>query len=569
MPVHAQTGSLTTLTGYRAPRYPWALIPALTLAVGCSPQPSTPGPTRAPGTLAAAESTFALARDARDRFDVTVAGGRTASEDGTPLGELATRANRLRDRLVPALAAVDSLGLGEEDRRALQTMRLVVQRDLAPVSAPTTASGTVSADVKPGAACSADTTGGLDSLRARMYACFGWAQSHLPFEGDTLDRLTVVGMLGTADDPVRRHRLFLALEPVWLSINGDDGAQSPYRTMIALTARETAGDSASSAQARATGVPPDSLEPWLLRVLEAWRDATPDTLLEPWDWFYRNNRASRALSPRIPLARLAPLDAEVFRSLGADVRALRVHFDLEPRDGKDPVAFTTFGARSPAIEPWVFTAYRVGGLDNLNELLHETGHAVHLAAIRTRPAFRDWPDSDPFTEAVADVVALDVYEPAWQQRWLGDSVPLADGLRARYGGIVLDMAWALFERRMLRDPSADPNLVWTALTRDYLRIRPHPEVSWWAMRGQLVDAPGYMMNYAAGALVIAAIRERIRDRHGPVVTGDSTWYGWVAARLYRFGLERATRDVVEEFLGGPVSPTPLLNDLRRLGVLSQ
>ena len=122
---------------------------------------------------------------------------------------------------------------------------------------------------------------------------------------------------------------------------------------------------------------------------------------------------------------------------------------------------------------------------------------------------------------------------------------------------------------MLRDPSADPNLVWTGLTRDYLRIRPHPELSWWAMRGQLVDAPGYMMNYAAGALVIAAIRERIHDRHGPFVTGDSTWYGWVAPRLYRFGLERTTRDVVEEFLGGPVSPRPLLNDLRRLRVSSQ
>ena len=166
--------------------------------------------------------------------------------------------------------------------------------------------------------------------------------------------------------------------------------------------------------------------------------------------------------------------------------------------------------------PWVFATYRTGGLDNLNELLHETGHAVHLAAIRTRPAFSDWPDSDPFTEAVADFVALDVYEPAWQQRWLGDSVPLADGLRGRYGGIVLDVAWALFELRMLRDPSSDPNQVWAGLTQDYLHIRPHPELSWWAMRGQLVDAPGYMMNYAAGAILIAAIRARTRARHGDV-----------------------------------------------------
>ena len=223
---------------------------------------------------------------------------------------------------------------------------------------------------------------------------------------------------------------------------------------------------------------------------------------------------------------MVQLNEEVYRALGVDLRAIRVHYDLDPREGKTPVAFTTFGGRAP-IEPWVFATYRSGGLDNLNELLHETGHAAHIAAIRTRPAFADWPDSDPFTEAVADFVALDVYEPAWQQRWLGDSMPLADGLRARYSGIVLDVAWALLELRMLRDPGMDPNEVWTALTRDYLRIRPHPELSWWAMRGQLVDEPGYMMNYAAGAILIAAIRARTVELHGPFAAGDSTWYGWI------------------------------------------
>jgi len=534
-----------------------ACAPALLaiLEIACARGPGAPGPARAPQSLARAESTFALARDARDRFEVTVASGRSSSADGIPLGELAARANGFRDRLQAALASVDSSSLAGEDARALGVMRLVLGRDLSPVTLPDSARPQT--NPKAGADCSADSALEIDSLRARIYACYGQAQSHLAVGTDTLDRLTILGLLGSTDDADRRRRLFLALQPVWRTMNG-------YRRLIALTVRTHATDSAASAQARAAGVPPDSLQPWLLAVLRAWRDASPDTLVEPWDWFYRNGRASRALSPRIPLARLAPLDAEVFRSLGADVRTLRVHFDLEPRDGKDPVAFTTFGARAPVIEPWIFTAYRTGGLDNLNELLHETGHAVHLAAIRTRPAFRDWPDSDPFTEAVADVVALDVYEPVWQQRWLGDSVPLADGLRGRYGGIVLDMTWALFEARMLRDPSSDPNEVWTGLTSEYLRIRPHPELSWWAMRGQLVDAPGYMMNYAAGALLIAAIRDRIRERHGPFTAGDSTWYGWVAPRLYRFGLERSTRDVVEEFLGGPVTPQALLRDLARM-----
>jgi hypothetical protein len=200
----------------------------------------------------------------------------------------------------------------------------------------------------------------------------------------------------------------------------------------------------------------------------------------------------------------------------------------------------------------------------LGELLHETGHAVHIAAIRVRPAFADWPDSDPFTEAVADLVALEVSDPEWQQRWLGDSVPLADGLRSRYGSIVLDVAWSLFELKMQRDTAADPNQVWAGLTGTYLRIRPHPELSWWAMRGQLINVPGYMMNYAAGSILIAAIRERTRQVHGPFSGGDSTWYGWIAPRLFRFGLERPSRQVIEDFLGGPLSPAALLADMRRM-----
>jgi hypothetical protein len=552
--------------------HPAALLIA---ALACASPTRSPAP--APATrnarLAAAESTYATTRDLRDRIDVALAGGRHEIAGGTPIATLLPRYDSLRGRLESHLSAVDSSALGPDDARALDIMRRTLSRDLGPLVLPVatadpSTSGGPSPVREPRPECGYDpdsiarATHGLDSLRARIYACYGWAQSHVAAGDDTLDRLTILGALGHTDDAARRRQLFLRLEPVWRSVNGGGGAASPYHRLIALEVEtRRAGESPTATQARASGVSPDSLEPWLLRILETWRDATPDSLVEPWDWYYLVGRTSRALSPRIPRERLAGLNAAVWRALGADVDALRVHYDLDPREGKDPVAFTTFGGRTP-VEPWVFATYRVGGLDNLNELLHETGHAVHLAAIRTRPAFRDWPDSDPFTEAVADVVALDVYEPAWQQRWLGDSVPLAAGLQSRYGGIVLDVAWAMFELRMLREPDADPNLVWAGLTRDYLHIRPHPELSWWAMRGQLVDAPGYMVNYAAGAILIAAIRARIQAAHGPFIEGDTSWYGWMAPRLYRFGLERPTREVLEAFLGGPVSPAALLADMR-------
>jgi hypothetical protein len=176
----------------------------------------------------------------------------------------------------------------------------------------------------------------------------------------------------------------------------------------------------------------------------------------------------------------------------------------------------------------------------------------------------DWPDSDPLTEAIADIAALSVYEPAWEFRFLGDSANTAVATRAKYASIMLDIAWALFEVRLHDHPDADPNDVWTAITSHYLHIAPHPEWSWWAMRGQLIDAPGYMMNYALGAVIVTAIRERIAAVHGRFATGDTTWYPWLSAHLLRFGLARPTRDVLPELLGGPLDDGALLRDLARM-----
>jgi hypothetical protein len=509
----------------------------------------------------------------RDRIDVAAAAARSTASDGTPVLTLAARHHRLRREVAARIQAVDSSALAAEDRRALRVMRGALDGALAPLSG--AGEVAVSAPLRPDCDYDPETifrgARRADSLRARIYACFGWAQHHVVVGTDTLDRLTIHGALARVEDREERRRLFLALEPVWRSINGDNGARSPYRTLIALDAAARGGDHPAAREARRAGMAPDSVEPWLVSILAAWRAAAPDSVIEPWDWYHLAGRPARTLGARVTRERLTALNAAIYRAVGADVGALNVRYDLEPREGKTPVAFCTFGARPRQVggrwtpgEPSVFATYRTGGLDNLTELLHETGHAIHIAAIRTRPAFADWPDSDPFTEAVADFVALDVAEPEWQQRWLGDSVPLRDGLRSRYGSIVLDVAWSLFELRMLREPSADPNQVWTRLTSEYLRIRPHPELSWWAMRGQLVDSPGYMMNYAVGAILIAALRARAVELEGSWMLGDPGWYEWISSALFRFGLERPTREVIEEFLGGPVTPAALLEDMGRM-----
>ena len=265
-------------------------------------------------------------------------------------------------------------------------------------------------------------------------------------------------------------------------------------------------------------------------------------------------------------------------SLGADPARLGITYDVHPRAGRPaiPAAFTIeMGARAAGQPetgpwtprpPWVFATYEAGGVGNLLELLHESGHALHVAAVRTRPAFLEWPMADSgFLEATADVLGWDAHEPRWQRHWLGDAATPREAVLDRYGPIMLDVCWALFEIEVHRRPDRRPNDIWTEITADGLGIEPHPEWSWWSIRGQLIDLPGYMANYALSAIVAAAVRARILELRGPWWEGDPGWYGFLSQHLFEAGASRRPAELLETFLGRPVTAEPLLADLRRGG----
>lgn len=408
-------------------------------------------------------------------------------------------------------------------------------------------------------------------LSAALEACFTEIANNLEFEGERLDRVAALGRLASLDEPARRQALFLAFVPLWKAINGANEADSPYRRLIGLAADDArSGGSAIDAAAKTVGITSNELEQWLVRMLEAWSAATAGELIEPWDYRHDLGGAERALAGKVPLRSLLEIDHRFYRDLGADLEALGVRYDLEPRPDKSSVAYTDFlvhgrrvaGHWQPTIAR-VLATYRDGGLGSLNELVHENGHAVHIGAIRNRPAYVDWND-DLFVEAFADVSSWSLYEESWQRRYLGAAAPQADSLRALFGGVMLDVAWALFERRMLRDPDSDPNAVWTDITHRYLHIAPHPELAWWAVRVQLVDAPGYMINYGLGASLTADIRERVRAQIGPFDAGNPRWYPWLSEHLLRFGSERDTPALLCQFLGRQLSVEALLQQIGRI-----
>jgi hypothetical protein len=412
----------------------------------------------------------------------------------------------------------------------------------------------------------------LQQLQDALYACFSELANRLRFEGGTVTRVAAFDLLTRMPEAARRKALFTAFVPLWRALNGADQTHSPYRRMLRMAGAEArAKGSPIDAAAGTLGVSSAEVEQWLERILSAWSTVTGEHLVEPWDYRFEAGAGERELGEVISRTALPTLSERYYQDLGLDLEESEVIYDLDPRPGKAPLAYTDYVRRGRMVDAaWqptivrVSASYQRGGLGPLNELVHENGHAAHMLALRTRPAFMDL--GDPlFYEAFADVPSWSVYEPAWQQKYLGRSIGAAASLRALYSDVMLDVAWALFDLRMLKVPGSDPNEVWTQITSRYLHVKPHPEFSWWAVRVQLVQKPGYMVNYGLGAVITADIREHIAQQLGPFATGDARWYGWLSEQLLRSGEEQDTAQLLRQFLGRPVSPQALLAQLQRVG----
>ena len=414
------------------------------------------------------------------------------------------------------------------------------------------------------------TANTLTSLSAALEQCFREHGNHLRVGSQEMDRGTALQRLHVERDAEQRRAIFNAFIPLWRNIHQAGDSASPYRRLLAMAAEKARKEGQPiDVAARALGVPAAELEPWLVRLLEAWRATLPAEPVEPWDYRYANSSANRLLDSAAPADQLLPVTKRYFQALGADLTTLEVQFELEPAPDKSPLAYTDFrrrGGETP--QGWqrpaavVVGLYPEGGLFALNELVHESGHAVHVSAIHTDAAHQDWPDT-LFVEAFADVPSWSTYEPTWQQHYLGRSVPEAVAQRALLSDVMLDMAWALFETRLLRNPTLEPNIVWTDITSRYLNIRPHPELAWWAQRVQLVEEPGYMLNYGLGAVLTAEIRAAVRAQVGAFDTANPQWYPWLEQRLLRFGTERDTKTLLQSLLGRPIGPEALLAQIAR------
>jgi len=512
-------------------------------------------------SIADAENAFA---DLNDSYGVASAidSGLFTSYQGTDRAAWERTYVESRAQLAKRLRNISLEGLSPGDARAVEVMRRHLK------DYPEQFKGEMSLPGMCKDAGRKDLT--FDQLRGDLYNCFTELGNNLEFEGKRVTRISALGMLGEIGEEERRKKLLYAFVPLWQAVNGKDEVDSSYRRLIRLAMSAPGRASEIESAARTVGSSSAEIERWLEQILETWRQVDDPKPVEPWNYFYRGGEADRLLAGATPREGFLSVNERYYRDLGADLKQFRVQYDLDARTGKAPLAYTDFVTRGRFVDGnWrptlvrVSGSYATGGLGLLNELVHENGHAVHMMAIHVRPAFMDLGDT-LFVEAFADVPSWNTAEPSWQRKYLGRAAPEATSLGGLFSGVMLDVAWALFECRMLRTPAPDPNVVWTEITSRYLHIVPHPELSWWALRVQLVHVPGYMVNYGLGAVITADIRRHTREALGPFETGNAEWYSWTSEHLLRYGEEIETSTLLKQFLGHSVSPQALLDEIRRI-----
>ena len=526
-------------------------------------QPGRAAETAASAAVAEAEAIYA---DLADSYGVisTIDSGLFASYQGKNRAAWLRVYDEKRKQLTDKVSKISASGLSPLDARALDVMKRHLREDFPEQFTDENAPPEHCQDAQ-----RQDLS--MASLEGALQSCFTELGNNLEFEGKHITRVSALGMLGEMNEEERRKKLFYAFEPLWNAVNGKHDAASPYRRLLPLvvTAAEAHGTRIDAA-ARTIGVSSAEVEQWLEQILDRWRQVDGGQMVEPWNYFYRGGEADRQLSGVTPKDSFVPVNQRYYRDLGADLQQLGVLYDLDARPGKAPLAYTDYVTRGRLVDgKWrptivrISGSYATGGLGLLNELVHENGHAVYMMAIHERPAFMDV-SADLFDEAFADVPSWNTYEPAWQRKYLGQAATEAASLRGLFCSVVLDVAWALFECRMLHNPTADPNTVWTDITSSCLHIVRHPEISWWAVRGQLVQMPGYMVNYGLGSVLTADIRQHTREALGPFETGNPQWYSWTSERLLRIGEELDASMLLKQFLGRPVSPQALLDQIRRI-----
>src|SRR4030095_1271705 len=278
------------------------------------------------------ESAYADFNDASGAIGLIESGFKDSYE-GRTRGEWQRLQLDARKEVVDGLAGLPDRGLAPADRRAVEIMR----RSMADFEE--------TGSLAPTGKCQDAHRKDIEyaALREALYACFGALSNSLDFEGEKVTRVGAFDLLTRMNEPERRKKLFLTFVPLWQAINGKSERDSPYRRIVAMAAERGRKEGTEiDAAAKTVGASTAEVERWLVQILDAWRKASGDKPMEPWDYRYRGGATQRELGDAIAREAMQPINERYYSDLGAQLSAWNVIYDLDPRQGKAPLAYTDY-----------------------------------------------------------------------------------------------------------------------------------------------------------------------------------------------------------------------------------
>jgi hypothetical protein len=240
-------------------------------------------------SLAEIESAYADFNDASGAIGLIESGLRD-SHEGRTRSEWLRLQQDARNRVTAGLEDLADQDLAPADRRAVEILRKSM------------ADAEEQGSLTPVGKCEDAQRKDLEyaALREALYGCFGALSNSLDFEGEKVTRVGAFDLLTRMNEPQRRKQLFLRFVPLWQAINGKNERDSPYRRVVALAAEHGRKEGTEiDAAAKTVGASTAEVERWLVQILDAWRKASGDAPMEPWDYRYVGGATERELGDAI------------------------------------------------------------------------------------------------------------------------------------------------------------------------------------------------------------------------------------------------------------------------------
>ena len=352
-----------------------------------------------------------------------------------------------------------------------------------------------------------------------------------------------------------RRRLFVALEPLWRTVDGDGGGASPYRRLLRPSAerwrRARLADRGERRRARPAR-PDRSRRSLHGDPRDLAGASSAPSALEPWDYWYAIGAAARR--PRCRGSRPRP-SARPRPSLpgGARRRPGRARDRVRRRCPVRAVRRSPSRSRSR----WApgLAASRRRDLDasaamGLRDVRGRAASATSPSCSTRAAMPSTWPRSGrgpassnsrwrhrlPRGRPPTSSAGTSTSPPGRRTGWGRPPTPRDAARSTDTARSMLDICWALFEIELHRHPERRPNDVWAEITRRRARRRPASRVvlvghPWPAHRQ--AGLPGQLR--AVGDHRGRGPREDPASSAGRGSTGDPGWYRFIAEALFAPG----------------------------------